>query len=102
MAVPALPSSTSSRARISAAPAALLAAPLAWMSFFYLVPLALLLIHAFWSADYLTIDRTFTLDNIRTIATNLLYPTVLARTVMIAAAVTITDILLAFPVAFYI
>jgi spermidine/putrescine transport system permease protein len=87
---------------MSAAPAALLAAPLAWMSFFYLVPLALLLIHAFWSVDYLTIDRTLTLDNIRTITTNSLYPTVLARTVMIAAAVTITDILLAFPVAFYI
>ena len=26
--------------------------------------LGLLLIHAFWSVDYLTIDRTFTLDNI--------------------------------------
>ena len=53
---------------------------MAWMSFFYLVPLGLLLLHAFWSVDYLTINRTFTLDNIRTIVSNPLYPTVLLRT----------------------
>lgn len=81
---------------------ALLAAPLGWMAFFYLVPLGLLLIHAFWSVDYLTVDRTFTLDNIRTIVSNPLYPTVFVRTVLIAAAVTFTDMILAFPIAFYI
>jgi spermidine/putrescine transport system permease protein len=80
----------------------LLAAPLAWMSFFYLVPLGLLLIHAFWSVDYLTIDRTLTFENIETIAQNPLYSTVLIRTVLMAGAVTITDMVLAFPVAFYI
>jgi spermidine/putrescine transport system permease protein len=88
--------------RPSLAPAALLAAPMAWMSFFYLVPLGLLLVHAFWSVDYLTVDRTFTLDNIRTVFSNPLYPTVLLRTFLIAAAVTVTDILLAFPIAFFI
>jgi spermidine/putrescine transport system permease protein len=80
----------------------LLAAPLAWMSFFYLVPLGLLLIHAFWSVDYLTIDRTLTFENIETIAQNPLYSTVLIRTVLMAGAVTVTDMVLAFPVAFYI
>ena len=49
-------------------PLALLAAPMAWISVFYLVPLGLLLLHAFWSVDYLTIDRTLTLDNFRTIS----------------------------------
>ena len=82
--------------------AALLATPLAWMIFFYLIPLGILLIHAFWSVDYLTINRTFTLANLRTIVENPLYPTVLARTVMIATAVTVTDVVLAFPIAFYI
>lgn len=72
------------------------------MSFFYLVPLGLLLVHAFWSVDYLTVNRTFTLDNIRTIFSNPLYTTVLVRTFLIAAAVTITDIVLAFPIAFFI
>lgn len=89
-------------ARPGLGPFGLLAAPLAWMSFFYLIPLGLLLIHAFWSVDYLTVNRTFTLDNIRTVVSNPLYPTVLLRTFLIAAAVTLTDIVLAFPIAFYI
>ena len=90
------------RRRSGLGPVALLAAPLAWMSVFYLVPLGLLLLHAFWSVDYLTIDRTLTLDNMRTVFGNPLYPTVLIRTFLIAAAVTVTDIVLAFPIAFYI
>jgi spermidine/putrescine transport system permease protein len=103
MAAPAVTLPTSGEPGRSARPAAaLLAAPMAWMTFFYLVPLGLLLVHAFWSVDYLTINRTFTLDNIRTVISNPLYPTVLGRTVMIAIAVTITDIILAFPIAFYI
>jgi len=89
-------------ARPGFAPVALLAAPLAWMSFFYLIPLALLLVHAFWSVDYLTIDRTFTLDNLHTVISNPLYPTVLVRTFLMALAVTLTDIVLAFPIAFYV
>jgi spermidine/putrescine transport system permease protein len=99
-AVPAM--QRADRRRSGLGPAALLAAPLAWMSVFYLVPLGLLLLHAFWSVDYLTIDRTLTLDNIRTVFGNPLYPTVLLRTFLIAAAVTLTDIILAFPIAFYI
>ena len=104
MAAPAATLRTSTREPgHSARPAAaLLAAPLAWMAFFYLIPLGLLLLHAFWSVDYLTVNRSFTLDNLRTIVSNPLYPTVLGRTLMIAIAVTITDIILAFPIAFYI
>jgi spermidine/putrescine transport system permease protein len=80
----------------------LLPAPLAWMVFFYLLPLAILLVHAFWSVDYLTIQRTFTLDNFRTFFTNDLYPRVLGRSVGIATLVTVIDVLLAFPVAFFL
>jgi spermidine/putrescine transport system permease protein len=99
-AVPAPSATRASPIRFGAA--GLLAAPLAWMTFFYLIPLGLLLIHAFWSVDYLTINRTFTLENLETITQNALYPTVLVRTVLMAAAVTLTDIVLAFPVAYYI
>ncbi|MDQ2652497.1 MAG: ABC transporter permease [Chloroflexota bacterium] len=103
MAAPAVTLPTSGKPGRTARPAAaLLAAPLAWMSFFYLVPLGLLLLHAFWSVDYLTVNRTFTLDNLRTVVSNPLYPTVLGRTLMIAIAVTVTDVILAFPIAFYI
>jgi spermidine/putrescine transport system permease protein len=80
----------------------LLPAPLLWMLVFYLVPLVILLVHAFWSVDYLTIHRAFTLENIQALFTNPLYSRVLLRTVTIAALVTITDIVLAFPIAFYI
>ena len=93
---------TSQSGRLNLGPFAILAAPMAWMTFFYLVPLGILLIHAFWSVDYLTVNRTFTLDNLRTITSNPLYPTVLVRTFLIALAVTVTDIVLAFPIAFYI
>src|SRR5919112_4098579 len=99
-AAPALESKGATRLTLS--PLALLAAPMAWISVFYLVPLGLLLLHAFWSVNYLTIDRTLTLDNLRTISENPLYPTVLIRTFLIAAAVTVTDVVLAFPIAFYV
>jgi spermidine/putrescine transport system permease protein len=80
----------------------LLPAPLAWLIFFYLIPLVVLLIHAFWSVDYLTVQRSFTLENFRTLLTNDLYPRVLLRTVSIAALVTIADLILAFPVAYFL
>jgi spermidine/putrescine transport system permease protein len=80
----------------------LLPAPLAWLIFFYLIPLVVLLIHAFWSVDYLTVQRSFTLENFRTLLTNDLYPRVLFRTVAIAALVTIADLILAFPVAYFL
>lgn len=81
---------------------ALLAPPVVWMLVFYLVPLIILLIYAFWSVDYLTVVREFTFENFETITTNRLYPTVLLRTVAIAAIVTAIDILLAFPIAYFL
>src|ERR671916_3254914 len=80
----------------------LLPAPLGWLIFFYLVPLVVLLIHAFWSVDYLTVQRSFTLENFRTLFTNEIYSRVLIRTVTIAALVTVADLVLAFPIAFYL
>lgn len=81
---------------------ALLAPPVVWMFVFYLIPLLILLVYAFWSVDYLTVVREFTLENFRTIATNSLYPRVLARTIAIAAIVTFIDVLLAFPIAYFL
>ena len=80
----------------------LLPGPLGWMVFFYLVPLVILLIHAFWSVDYLTIQRTFTLDNFRALFTNDLYLRVLGRTAAMAALVTLADLALAFPLAYFL
>lgn len=83
-------------------PLPLLALPLGWMLVFYLIPLALLLVHAFWSVDYLTIDHTFTLENIKAVFTVAPYPAVLIRTLLMAAAVTLTDIAIAFPISWWL
>ena len=81
---------------------ALLAGPLGWMIFFYLVPLGILLIHSIWSVEYQDIDNTPTLQNFKTIFNRHLYLTVLIRTVLMASAVTITSIAMAFPLAFFL
>jgi spermidine/putrescine transport system permease protein len=81
---------------------ALLAPPVVWMLVFYLIPLVILLVYAFWSVDYLTVVREFTLENFRTVVSNELYPRVILRTITIAAIVTLIDIVLAFPIAYFL
>ncbi len=81
----------------------LLAGPVGWLVVGYLGSLSVLLITSFWSLGELSgeIEQTFTLDNYRTIVEGDVYRDVTLRTVGIAAAVTVTDALLAFPIAFY-
>src|SRR5690606_28151572 len=81
---------------------ALLAPPVGWMLIFYLVPLIILLVYAFWSVAYLTVVREFTLENFDTIISNEFYPRVIARKIAIAAIVTFFAILLAFPIAYFL
>jgi putative spermidine/putrescine transport system permease protein len=82
---------------------ALLAGPVGWLVIGYLGSLAILLIASFWSLGELSgeVQRSFTLDNFKTIVDDSVYRTVTLRTVGIAAAVTVTDALLALPLAFY-
>src|SRR4051794_25212869 len=82
---------------------ALLSGPAAWLVVLYLGSLAVLLIAAFWSVDALSgeLIKGFTFDNFKELWTTDVYRTVAVRTVGIAAAVTLTDALLAFPIAFY-
>jgi putative spermidine/putrescine transport system permease protein len=81
----------------------LLAAPIGWLVIGYLGSLAVLLAAAFWNVNSLTgeVSQTFSLANFQTLFEQSVYGTVAARTVAIAAAVTVTDAILAFPVAFY-
>ncbi|MEO8208610.1 MAG: ABC transporter permease [Chloroflexota bacterium] len=90
-------------ARPRARLALLLALPVAWLVVAYLGSLAVLFVNAFWQRDEFTglVQRTFTLDNFVELLTTPLYGTVLLRTVTMAAAVTLTCALLAFPIAFY-
>ncbi len=82
---------------------ALLAGPIGWLVIGYLGSLAVLLITSFWSLGELSgeIEQSFTLDNFKEIAEGSVYRDVAARTVLIAALVTVTDIILAFPIAFF-
>lgn len=81
----------------------LLSAPLAWMILVYVVALAALLITSLWSVDSLSseIDRTWTLDNFRTLWESDVYRRVTIRTVSVALAVTVIDVAIALPIAFY-
>jgi putative spermidine/putrescine transport system permease protein len=82
---------------------ALLAGPVGWLVIGYLGSLAVLLMTSFWSLGELSgeIEQTFTLDNFNDVISNEVYRSVTGRTVLIAALVTITDAILAFPLAFY-
>ena len=89
--------------RPRAAVAALLSGPVVWLVIGYLGSLAVLLAAGFWTVEALSgeVSQTFSLDNFNTLLDDSVYRTVAQRTVLIAAAVTITDALLAFPIAFY-
>jgi putative spermidine/putrescine transport system permease protein len=81
----------------------LLAGPVGWLVIGYLGSLAILLVTSLWTLGELSgeIERTVTLDNFRDIAEQDVYRSVAGRTILIAALVTVTDALLAFPIAFY-
>ena len=82
----------------------LLLAPLAWMVLVYLGSLVVLLLSAFWDTDSFTGQVQpfqWSLDAFESIATNPVYRTIAVRTVIVAVAVTVTDALLAIPIAYY-
>jgi putative spermidine/putrescine transport system permease protein len=83
--------------------AALLSGPVAWLVVAYLGSLAVLFIAAFWSLDDFSgqIVHSYSLDNFRTLWEGKVYPEIVLRTVGVAAAVTVTDAVLAFPIAFF-
>jgi putative spermidine/putrescine transport system permease protein len=83
-------------------PAGLLAAPLAWLGVAYLGALAMIFATAFFTTDSFTgqVVRTFSLDNYRQVLTPT-YLTIIGRTILVAALVTVLCILLAVPFAWF-
>src|SRR3954453_6412735 len=81
----------------------LLSGPGAWFLLIYLLALAVLFVSAFWTVDDFTgkLVHTWTLDNFRTLVQEPTYRTIALRTIGIAAAVTVTDAILALPFAFF-
>ncbi len=82
---------------------ALLAGPVGWLVIGYLGSLAVLLIAAFWTVSPLSgeLTRSLSLENFETLFNEPVYRDIAWRTVRIAALVTVTDAVLAFPIAFY-
>ncbi len=81
----------------------LLGPPLTAFALVYLASLVALFVSSFWTVDPFTteIKHIWTLDNFRTIIESPAYRRIALRTIGIAAAVTITDALLAFPLAYF-
>jgi putative spermidine/putrescine transport system permease protein len=82
---------------------ALLAAPGAWLVILYLGSLAVLLITAFWTVDPLSgaVIKGLSLENFEALVNEPVYRDIVWRTVRTAALVTLTDAVIAFPIAFY-
>jgi putative spermidine/putrescine transport system permease protein len=81
----------------------LLTPPLAWFVLLYLAALVVLLITAFWQTNPFTtnIERVWSLNNLHTIFASGAYRGIIVRTVGMAAAVTATDAVVAFPFAYF-
>jgi putative spermidine/putrescine transport system permease protein len=82
---------------------ALLASPIAWLGIAYLGSLVVLFSTALWRLDPFTseIVHDVSLDNFRTLWEDDVYRRITLRTAGLAAAVTVTDAVLAFPIAYY-
>jgi putative spermidine/putrescine transport system permease protein len=83
--------------------AALLALPVTWMVAVYFGSLLVLLLASFWDTDSFTAEvvHDFTIENFRRIVEVPVYRDVAWRTVQMAALVTLADVVLAFPIAYY-
>ena len=81
----------------------LIAAPLFWLSLVYVAALLALFVTAFWTMDSFTgeVRVQWNIDNFVQLFTDALYRTVTLRTLAIALSVTLIDILIALPIAFF-
>lgn len=83
----------------------LLVLPAAGFIAVYAASLGAMLVSSFWMSDSFTAEivHTWTLDQYRTIfsVSDPTYLRIAARTIVMAAAVTVTDAILAFPLAFF-
>jgi putative spermidine/putrescine transport system permease protein len=82
----------------------LLAGPLGWLTIAYFGALFILLLSAFWEKDGFTgkvEPFTWSVDAFKQLASVEVYRVIAIRTIGMAILVTITDALLAFPIAYY-
>jgi putative spermidine/putrescine transport system permease protein len=80
-----------------------LGGPLLWFVVIYLGSLLVLFLSAFWRLDVFTSEvvKEWGLQNFQTLLHDPVYRTITIRTVGLALAVTVADVVLAFPLAYY-
>jgi spermidine/putrescine transport system permease protein len=66
------------------------------------VPLLAVILFSFWTQDFTEIDRTFTLENYRRVATEPIFGALLWRSLLVSLAVTTITVVLAYPVAYFV
>jgi len=100
--------------------ALLLSPPFLYAVLLLALPLLAIVLFSFWTQDFMTIDRTFTLNNYREVFAsekwtsgaglwdnlksigNTIYLTLLGRSLYVSLFVTAVTVILAFPVAYFI
>jgi spermidine/putrescine transport system permease protein len=65
-------------------------------------PILVVIAHSFWTQNYLTIDRTFTLEQYRIALTEPIYRDLLLRSLYVSLLVSVFTVLLAYPIAYFI
>jgi len=82
----------------------LLSAPMLWLGLIYLGSLGALLLTSLYTTDDFTgaVVKTFSLQNFQDLLSNPTFRAVTIRTVVIAVAVTVIDLALALPFAFFL
>lgn len=66
------------------------------------LPVAVVVAHSFWTQDYLTIDRTVTLENYRQAIFEPIYQDLLMRSLFISVTVSVATVIFAYPIAYFI
>lgn len=66
------------------------------------LPVGILMMYSFWTQSYLDIDRTLTLANYLKIFNRPSYMLLIGKSVLISLTVTLTTVLLAYPIAYFI
>jgi spermidine/putrescine transport system permease protein len=80
----------------------LLSLPFLYALTFLVLPMLVVFAHSFWTQTYLTIDRSFTLENYRIALTEPIYRDLLFRSLFISLTVSVATVLFAYPIAYYI
>ena len=76
--------------------------PLLYAILLLVGPMIVIIANSFWTQDYLTIDRTFTLANYRAALTEPIYRDLLGRSLYVSIMVSVVTVVLAFPVAYFV